>query len=305
MGDLLHAWRCLQVAVIKDDEGAEILEYSYVWTGNNGQQSKCSFLRGSDAVLLPPDGCSRSQLRAIIFNSVQLKGSNLGKARFKIKDSGESGEVGNAAVGHRLISAYLLQSGLTTEEDVAAAFGIVKPSRHRNATQIARAQPVSRTAEQRQRAKHDAWHELACSSLAHHPDWYEVCSEISGEGQRAHMVIKLSTAAECSGFGLAKYTALRKRRWKLCAGCPGIFVDLKRFERHRCAAPVDAAAQESSEPAAEAVLAPAAEAVPAPASAPAPAPIPGPAMAQAVTLPGGLCVQTVVPQVTNSNSVLE
>ena len=80
---------------------------------------------------------------------------------------------------------------------------------------------------------------------------------------------------------------------------PRHFGDLKRFERHGCADPADAAAQESSEPAAVAVLAPAAEAVPALASAP----IPGPAMAQAVTLPGGLYVQTVVPQVTNSSSV--
>lgn len=148
--------------------------YSYVWMGSNGQQSRCSFLQGSEAVLLPPDGCSKSELTVIIFKSVQLKGTTIGKARFKIKDSKELGEVGSAAVGHRLISAYLLQSGLMTEEDIATAFGLVKLPRKRVPNHKSAAQPVSKTADQVQRAKHDAWHEQACNNLARHSEWYVV-----------------------------------------------------------------------------------------------------------------------------------
>ena len=290
MCDLVNAWPCLQVAFKQDDKGAEIIEYSYVWTGSNGQQSRCSFLQGSEASLLPPDGYRKLQLTAIIFSSVQLKGSTVGKARFKIKDSEESGEVGNAAVGHRLISAYLLQSGLTTEDDIATAFSLVKGPRRRTSTQKPIAQPVIRAAVKVQRAKSDAWHDQACSTLAQHAEWYEVCSEVSEEGQRAHSIIKLSAAADCTGFGKAKYTALKKRRWKLCHECPGIFADMKRLERHTCAAPEEAAVPVNSEPPAAA----AAKAAPAPASASARAP----AASEYASLPGGLYVQTTVPQVT-------
>ena len=157
MGDLLKAWRSLQVAVRTDD--VEVLNYSYVWTGITGRQSRCSFLQGSKAVLHPPDRYSKAELTGIIFSSVQLKGKAIGKASFK--DSGESGEVGNAAVGHRLISAYLLQSGLTSEEEITTTFGLKKLSRKRDdpePTQDASAQPVIRATEQMQRAKNDAWH---------------------------------------------------------------------------------------------------------------------------------------------------
>ena len=292
MGDLLKAWRSLQVAVRTADAGVKILDYSYVWTGSNGQQSRCSFLQGSEAVLLPSDGYSKAELTGIIFSSVQLKGKAIGKGRFKFKDSEESGEVGTAAVGHRLISAYLLQSGLTSEEEIATTFGLKKLSRKRDdpePTQDASAQPVIRTTEQMQRAKNDAWHDKACSSLARHPEWYAVSREVSEEGQRAHKVIKLSAAADCPGFGKAKYKALKKRSWKLCAECSGIFMDLKHLERHRCADSGDSAASESSQP---------------PAAEPALAPVSAPAIAAHATQPGGLWVQTTIAQVTDCDSVL-
>ena len=63
----------------------------------------------------------------------------------------------------------------------------------------------------------------------------------------------------------------------------------KEFERHKCAAPEGAAAPEGCE-------LPAAETAPAPASAPASAPLP--AVPEDAMLLGGLCVQTMVPQVT-------
>lgn len=273
--------RCLQVIVTEDDKGVNIVEYSYVWTGSNGQQSRCSFLQGSEAVLLPPDGYSKSDLIAIVFYSVQLKGKTIGKVRFQIKDRKEQGEVSNAAVGHRLISAYLLQHGLMTEQDIATAFGLAKLPKKRAPNCQADAQPISRTADKIQRAKHDAWHEEACYNLAQHPDWYVVSSEVNEEGQRAHRVIKLSAEAECPGFGKTKYRALVKRSWKLCAACPGIFVDLKRLERYRCAAEEIAATPENVEQAA-------AEAAPVLAAASAPALMP--AVAEHTMLPGGLFV---------------
>lgn len=292
MNDLLKAWRCLQVTVKEDDKGVNIVEYSYVWTGSNGQQSRCSFVQGSEAVLLPPDGYSKSDLIAIVFYSVQLKGKAIGKVRFKVKDSGEQSEVSNAAVGHRLISAYLLQHGLMTEDDIATAFCLTKVPKKRTANRQAEAQPVSKTVEQLQRAKHDDWHEDACKSLAQHPDWYVVSSEVNEEGQRAHRVIKLSAAADRPEFGKTKYRALRKRSWKLCAACPGIFVDSKRLERHRCAAEEIAAMPENVEQAA-------AEAAPATS-----APALMPAIAEHTMLPGGLLVRATMPQVTYSLSVL-
>ena len=147
-------------------------------------------------------------------------------------------------------------------------------------TQDASAQLVIRTTEQMQRAKNDAWHDKACSCLARHPH---------SQGHQAHKVIKLSAAADCPGFGKAKYKALKKRRWQLWAECSGIFMDLKHLERHKCVDSGDSTASKSSQPSA---------------AEPALAPVLAAAIAAHASLPGALWVQTTTAQVTDCDSVL-
>jgi len=241
----------LQVDIGKNDHDSPVLRYTYSWIGRNGHPSSLSFEPGSEAVLLPPGAYRKDDLIPIRFSSIQVDGVAQGMLRYKLADTGESQKVGAAAVGHRLISANLLQKELLTEQEIRETFalpeaasasahvsqplrrskrGAPEPMQDRNP----RKKP--KTAEQATRAKYDAWAQAACKDLGENHSWYRVTSQGNTNDQYTHSTIKLEDSADCPQFGKTKYRALQKRSWKLCNSCKSIFTDAKSLQRHRCSA---------------------------------------------------------------------